>query len=437
MEKRSRLAILFSKLSDNACTPDEVDELILLLSNERQDPSAVDVLNDRLSAPEVPGEVDEAVRQRLQKGLGRILSAGQEPMPVKSRLRVLSGRFLKYAAVLVFLFAGVAGGSLLLFSSIRKKAMPARASRQPLENDVAPGYSKAILTLGNGHQIVLDSACNGLLVEQGNTKVLKLRGGELAYNAPGGTSGGNSNEDGDENDENDGNNDGETDNIADKNTAGKNTKDVVYNTLTTPAGGQYRLTLPDGTRVWLDASSSIVYPTVFAGDERKVEVRGQAYFETVKNEKKPFIVQCGAMMVQVLGTGFNINAYEDEAAIRTTLLEGAVKVVAGGHSEVLDPGQQAQLNKRGGINVVRADVDETVAWKNGFFSFRHADIQTVMRQLCRWYDVSVKYEGAVSKEGSFSGEIGRNLSLKDVLNGLQLSRIHYRIEADKKLVILP
>jgi ferric-dicitrate binding protein FerR (iron transport regulator) len=262
-----------------------------------------------------------------------------------------------------------------------------------LANDVPPGSNKAILTLSDGTAVKLDSTGNKVI-----SKGIRQTGAQLQYDAQ----------------------------IA----------DAAYNTLTTPRGGQFQLTLPDGTKVWLNAASSIYYPTAFNGKERRVEISGEVYFEIAKNEKMPFYVKSGIQETEVLGTHFNINAYTDENAISTTLLEGSIRVNYTGHTSVIvKPGQQTQLTDH--LKVIDdADMDQAIAWKNGVFSFNQADIPTVMRQLSRWYNVDVEYAGAIPKR-AFTGEIARELTLAQVLKGLTKTRVNYKIEGGNRIIILP
>ena len=277
------------------------------------------------------------------------------------------------------------------------------------KNDVAPGGNKAVLTLGDGRQIVLDSAEKGDVASQGKTNIVKTDAGKLAYKAAEG---------------------GAT---------------VLYNTLSTPAGGQYQVTLADGTKVWLNALSKLQFPNAFIGKDRTVDLTGEAYFEIAKDKSRPFMVRANGVMVQVLGTNFNVNAYNDEAEIRTTLLEGAVKLVKGELSAPLKPGQQgvtgiggasgAQRIATSGFSVHSADIDQVMAWKNGFFSWDAADVHTVMRQISRWYGVEVRYEGTPTT-ALFGGEIGRDLTLTQVLTGLSKSKVHFQLDG-KILTVLP
>lgn len=280
------------------------------------------------------------------------------------------------------------------------KALPVNVKET---NDVPPGGNKAILTLGNGQQIILDSAANGVLAQQGNADVVKLASGQLAYRGTG------------------------------------NAVEIIYNTLGTPRGGQYRLMLPDGSKVWLNAISSIRYPTAFTGKERKVEITGEAYFEVAKDASRPLEVvvkrkNSDDLQITVLGTHFNVNAYHDEPGIKTTLIEGSVKVSRNNQAVIIKPGEQTELNDSGTLKVIHdADVDEAVAWRNGLFEFQDADLQSILRQVMRWYDVDVEYQQNIP-ERYFTAIISRDKTLTGVLEILKLSDIDYKLEG-KKLVI--
>lgn len=207
--------------------------------------------------------------------------------------------------------------------------------------------------------------------------------------------------------------------------------------MSTPVGGIYQLILQDGSKVWLNSSSSIRYPTEFTDKERSVEISGEAYFEIVKNAAKPFIVKVNNLAeVKVLGTHFNVNAYTDEAEVKTTLLEGAVNISQGNKSSTLSPGQQAQINQSGFIKRVdNVDLDEAVAWKNGNFLFNSATLPAVLRQAARWYDLEIVYEGKVPPD-KFSGQIPRSVNLSSLLKWMQWSDVHFKLE-EKKLIIKP
>lgn len=341
----------------------------------------------------------ELVEQHLQQALAKIeLSKNaQVPAPVRS---YGFGWLAAAAAVLL-----LALGAWWFFSGETKTHTPTEVIAAG-SNDRAPGSNKAVLTLSDGTKVVLDSTDNGAISKQGNVTVMKLNDGQLAYNY--------------------------------STAQPLNSSALTYNTITTPRGGQYQLVLSDGTRVWLNAASSLRFPIAFTGSERRVELMGEGYFEVAHNKQKPFYVQAQNMKVAVLGTHFNINAYADEDAVKTTLLEGKVAAsAANGQTVVLQPGQQARLSaaSEGLYTLKHVDVEETIAWKNGYFSFNDAGIQTIMRQLSRWYNVDVVYEGAVPQV-KFSGDMGRSLTLAQVLSILEETRIHYKMD-EKKLIIMP
>ena len=299
------------------------------------------------------------------------------------------------------------------------------SNSKPLPSEILPGREGAILTLANGLQVVLDSLGNGVIAAQYGSRVV-LQNGQLAYDP-----------------------------------TGEATGKMMYNTMTTPKGRQFSLVLPDGTKVWLNAASSLRYPTVFPGNERRVEVNGEAYFEVAKESARPFFVIINnKATVQVLGTSFNVNAYEDEASINTTLLEGSVKVAvtpsagmllpAVQSAVLLMPGQQAQIapvsgrsantNRspgRAGIKLIKnADINKVMAWKNGAFNFDGVSLEEMMRQLERWYDIQVVYENGVP-DIHFVGEMSRGVTLKGLIKGLEASEVHFRIEEGRRLVVMP
>jgi ferric-dicitrate binding protein FerR (iron transport regulator) len=261
--------------------------------------------------------------------------------------------------------------------------------------------SKAVLILSDGRQIPLDSAGNGQVAEQGSVKVVKSNG-EVRYQA------------------------------------GNKDEAVVYNTMATPRGGQYMLVLPDGTKVWLNAASSLRYPTVFSEKERQVELKGEAYFAVAPGKEKPFVVHAGKMAVRVLGTEFDVMAYEDEAVHRTTLVQGKVLVSSGSNEKVIANGEQAVAGRDSGAVYVDSspDLDKAVAWRYGFFKFNDTDIRALMREISRWYDIEVEY-GISDYAGKFGGRIDRSLPLPELLNFLELNNIHhYKLEG-RKLIVLP
>jgi ferric-dicitrate binding protein FerR (iron transport regulator) len=282
-------------------------------------------------------------------------------------------------------------------------------NRRPSDNDKktvavkdikAPSVSRAMITLADGTKVYLDSVGSGQLAVQGNVQLVKLSDGQIAYQSS----------------------DGEI------------VKELKYNTLSNPRGSKViDMKLSDGSHVWLNSGSSITYPVAFAGNDRKVTIEGEAYFEVAHDPTKPFIVSKGETSVQVLGTHFNVNAYSDEDDIKVTLLEGSVKVNNGSGNKLLKPGEQALVDKR--IQVLKdVDVDAVIAWQRGMFEFNNADLQMILRQVSRWYDVEIVYEKQ-TRIGALGGGIARNLPLSEVLKLLEANGAKFRLEG-KKLIVL-
>ena len=306
------------------------------------------------------------------------------------------GPLLKYAAAVLLL--AVIG---VLFWTHQKTTDPV-AQTVPVQNIIQPGTNKVILTLGNGSKIILDSTQHGIVASDKGASIL-VKDNQLSYQ-PDNASG-----------------------------------EISYNTMTTPRGGQYKLLLPDGSAVWLNAQSSITYPVRFTGNERKVSITGEVYFEVVKDPVHPFIVDIhNKTFIEVLGTHFNVNTYEDENTIHTTLLEGSVLIRNERDRQLLKPNQQARSGSNGTIRLVSLDandINEVMAWKNGAFYFNEADIYTVMRQLARWYDFDINYEGPVKEK--FHLEMQRNTSIENVFRILEETRgVHFKIEG-KKVTVRP
>ncbi len=348
---------------------------------------------------------EQMLYERIKGRLLVTIDNGKEAEPVKTSQRKT---YLAVAATIVFLTLFSTGAYYLLFSNHSTRELAKQDKQvQKTTAPIIPGGNKAILTLADGSTVILDSTDNGIISEQGNIKVKKLKNGLLAYEINGKFI--------TENDE------------------------LFYNTISTPRGGQYQITLSDGTNVWLNAASSIRFPVVFVGKERKVEITGEAYMEVAKNKEKPFKVKAGLSDIEVLGTHFNVNAYDDEASIKTTLLEGAVKISAGENNQsikYLRPGQQSSVNKNGSVAVMNnADVEEAVAWKNGLFIFKSTDVKTIMRQISRWYNVDVEYRGNVNLH--FTGQLTRNEDVKEVFEKIALTdEVHFKIDG-RRIIVSP
>ena len=338
--------------------------------------------------PDILDKLSPEEKDRLEKQMETNIMTSRQSAKV---LR-LPG-YLKIAAAAVITGVLVVTG---VYLSRKTEPQPvAVVQKKALQHDIAPGGNKAILTLADGNKVNLDDSSNSGLLEQNNSLV---SAGKIIYNQD--------------------------------RTVGKESAANSFNMLQTPTGGEYQVVLSDGTKVWLNASSSIRFPTTFFGSERIVELTGEGYFEVAKNASKPFIVHVNDMNVRVLGTHFNIMAYSNESLIKTTLLEGSVMVSKGTHESLLVPGQQALIGTGDAIRVQEADVAKEVSWKNGYFTFNRDNIRSVMRQLSRWYDMDVNFEGKESTD-EFSGKIRRTATVAEALRILQLTDVQFKIEGKK------
>lgn len=343
---------------------------------------------DRMApADELSGQARQDIEAEIrEKLLGSIRQEGA-PAPL---LKVRHGRGFTWrvAAAVVFALVGAATCWVLLQRSYKQPAVTAA-------HDLLPGKEKAVLKLASGQLIVLDSS-RGQIARSGGLTV-NNDSGSLNYRGK-----------------------------ADM---------AELHTLSVPPGGQYQLLLPDGTHVWLNATSSITYPTAFTGAERMVAVTGEAYFEVAPMKQKPFRVKSArGSEIEVLGTHFNINAYADEPSVTATLLEGRIKFSRAGEHHLMKPGQQARLNNAGVINISsNANTEAAIAWKEGYFYFDGADLQMVMRQIARWYNVTVVYEGKIPGR-KFSGEISKTNNVSLVLQMLEANRVRFEIDGNRIIV---
>ncbi len=317
-------------------------------------------------------------RDRIEKTIfSRLQNSIRSSKPSVHRVHFI--RRYRWAAAAVFIFA-IATTYFLINS--KKETSSAIAYK-----DVAPGREGAKLKLSNGRVILTDTLKDGMIAMDGDVKVLK-QNGKIIYQGT--------------------------------------TNEVVYNEIFADKGRQSSAILPDGSTVWLNAGSSLRYPLHFTGSERLVTMTGEAYFEVKHDKKNPFRVKLpDGTQAEDIGTSFNINAYGDESSIKTTLLEGSIQI----NGKILQPGEQYDKGK-----VTRVNTDNVIAWKNGFFSFEKADIKTLMRQLTRWYDIDVSFEGPITSR-EFNGAIGRNLTLRELLDGLAFTSVNYRIEGKKVIIV--
>lgn len=303
------------------------------------------------------------------------------------------------AAAIILLTVGLGA-----FYLTNDKQSTITLSKTKTKIDVLPGKDKAILTLADGSKIILDQSAEGEISKSNGVTISKTADGQLVYKV----------------------------NAA----SVVNTKSLAYNTIETPKGGQYQVILPDGTKVWLNAASSLKYPALFANNERKVELTGEAYFEVAKEKSHPFRVISKNQTVEVLGTHFNINAYADDKAIKTTLLEGSVKVNNQAFTKTLKPNEQAFTNNYGlgTIAILQVDTDDETAWKNGEFRFNNAGLKDILHQLDRWYDLKIDYNNIPAKR--FNGMVPRKAKLSEVLNMLELTgNISFEILEGKQLKV--
>ena len=400
-----QIKTLFERYLKNECSPEEIKTLVRYFGNVDNKELLKSLIRDYLesSLNEEPA-ANAGMENLLNLNFNKIKEAiSKEKKTTPLRVIPFHRRTWRLVAASVSILL-LSATALFLFRSKKENIVFAKQNKVSQSTDIAPGNNNAMLTLDNGSRIMLDSAANGTLAQQGNTKVLKLNG-QIAYNK-----------------------------------TGDMDEKPVYNTITTANGNQYQLILTDGSKVWLNAASSIRFPASFIGNERKVEITGEAYFEVAKNPNQPFKVEFKnkggeKSEIEVLGTHFNVNTYSEEPEIKTTLLEGSVKIKNATAVQMLSPGEQARLSSHG-IEIKKdVDIEQVMAWKNGFFLFDNTDIYTLMRQVSRWYDVEVHFEGSIPGDG-FSGKISRNVPLSKFLKVLEMNELHVRTEG-RKITVTP
>ena len=387
-----RLTYLFNKYYDKSCTPAERQEFLDTLREGENDPAISELIEAVLHNTKGELKMDEEAASGI---LQSILQADKVQQPAV--VRPMRRRYLSGVAAAAVILLGLSIGGYFIFYHKKPATEIAQAKVQDVQ---PPKVAKAVITLASGQQIILDSMGNGTLATQGNVTIIKKEDGEIAYiGSPGSSPSGEA--------------------------------EVGYNTLSNPRGSRViSLTLADGSKVWLNAESSLTYPTAFTGDERKVTITGEVYFEVAHNARMPFVVQKNEVSVQVLGTHFDVNAYGDEMALKATLLEGSVKVTRAGLSRVITPGQQAKVTANGDIQVANVNPEKVMAWKNQLFWFENEDIQTIMREVARWYDADIIFKGEVTTHYGFV--LQRNLPVSKLLKVLELTGgVHFTIEGNK------
>lgn len=372
-----RLQLLFQKYLDNHLSPDEFAEFWQLLDAEEQLGNLSPELQQLWEKKPAYNLPDNHWNSRF-----KALKTAQEPV------KKWPDQVWRYAAAAVLLL--ILGGSYQFFNKRQESSQKKITAADTLPNDVKAGTNGAILTFANGKTIVLDTARNGHL-----TKDITKTDASIAIEG----------------------------------------KIVEYATLTTPRGKQQQLVLSDGTKVWLNAASSIRFPTVFTGNDRVVETTGEVSIKVVHNDKMPFKVKVRGQLYEDLGTEFNINAYESEPVVRTTVSEGLVRI----NDVFIKAGQQTEINTNGQIRLIEdADIELATAWKNGQQVFKKADIATIMRQVERWYNVDVEYKTALPSNMTFTGELPREVNLSALLRVFENRNVHFEIDGNtRKVTVTP
>ncbi len=376
-------------------SPEDRQELARLAADGQYEELLNAILIESIGQQSLTGNPpDEKIKQRLSQRLPGHDFWAEGKIKQSHRLFL---RWIAAAAVLAI----VAITGLLLVTRNHTPINP-----EPSAAAIAPANNKAVLTLGNGKRIVLEQTANGAIAQQSGTKIIKLNNGRLVYQ-----------------------------NLNQQEVNKTDSGAAFINTLSTPRGGQIQLVLPDGTAVWLNSASSLHYPAAFNGPKRVVELTGEGYFEVAANSKQPFQVKVNGVLVDVLGTSFNIHAYPDEPVVTTTLVQGKVKVTSQQKARILTPGEQA-IASGAPLLTQTADLEQVLAWKNGLFIFQERTLPDILREISRWYDIDIEWRSPASDE-KYGGIINRNSTLPKVLALLQQNGIrHFRLEG-RKVIVLP
>jgi transmembrane sensor len=384
---RSRLQYLLDKYAADNCTRAELLELFKLIKEAGNDDALKESLEPIWQSISATDKIPGLNKERIFENILASPALKQVPAP---------GRWTRYAAAAILLVSASVGIYLLNRApSLQKDGVYAKKAT------TSPDRNKATLTLSDGSRVTLNSKGEGIIATQNQVPVKQFANGEIAYEP----------------------------------NSGVKPQGKTFNILATPLGGQYAITLSDGTKVWLNAMSSLKYPVTFTGDERRVELSGEGYFEVAKNKNRPFLVTVNNSEVKVYGTHFNIMGYTSEANTSVTLLEGSVKVTNRSYSKMLLPGQLASF-KDDMIAISPADGEQAIAWKNGNFNFAHERIEVIMRKLSRWFDIDVTYQGKVTPEG-FVGTLPRSTGLAEVLKTLELTGlVHFKVNG-RSVIVMP
>jgi transmembrane sensor len=413
---KQELTELFIKMLNNQCSEEEAELIVQLLSADENAEVFNELIEKQLRV-NVDEGIDADVKEHLNENIEFILRNAQSDEKILLKPKWSNKLILLSIAALILVFFGIG------LYSYNREAVNNTITAFKKKQKVIPGSNQATLTLADGTLINLNKSSVGKIAQQASRVVNKVDDGKLLYQ--------------------------------------RHIKDpirqdtVLYNVLTTPRGGQYQVELPDGTKVWLNAASSIKYPTTFSKNERKVELTGEAYFEVAKMQARyesnqlgtyvkrlPFIVVCNKQEIEVLGTRFNINAYADEPHIKTSLIQGSIRIHWAGKftadqpmkfDKVLEAGEQAVLDD-GKLAVSTANVNSAIDWKNGKFQFENEPVESIMRKIARWYNVDIEYRGDMSMK-VFSGTLSRYDDVMDVLKMLELTgTINFKLK-NRKIIV--
>ena len=380
---------LLQKYLTDSLSEKELDAMIGTMRKGRSGDLLKQAADEAFRSGEFAGLTDSESYDTI---FDKLMESAREP---REEVRLRPDTEWNKPAKRISLFYRIAVAAAVLAAVVLGSLWVTQQRTEPVVNavaDLAPGGNRAMLTLGDGTTIVLDSAGNGLLAEQAGTQVVKVEDGRIAYTPE-----------------------------------GRKRSESVYNTITTPRAGQYELILPDGSKVWLNSESSIKFPVSFTGSFRVVEITGEAFFEVAENHEMPFQVKTEGITVEVLGTSFNVRAYADEGSVSTTLVEGSVQIASPVSQAKITPGQMARADNSGQISVEdNADIDEITAWKKGLFMFNNENIEEIMSHISRWYDVDVAFAGEISNE-TFSGIVSRKSNVSEVLKIMEQAGIKFSL----------
>ncbi|MCX2452084.1 DUF4974 domain-containing protein [Pedobacter sp. PLR] len=372
-------------------TPEQMEEMSYLMALSEHEELVKVLLFKAYQTPKTEVDIDPGKSEAILQAIYQVAPVSKKSVKLSS-IKPFLPQASVAAAVLFCLTIGI------LFFTPKREELPQTAIQH--KHPIVSGGNKAMLILADGSKVVLDDKHTGKVASQGSVLITKTANGQLTYSH-----------------------------------AASAVPADGDNIIETPRGGQYQVTLPDGTEVWLNAASRLKYPVAFKAGERRVELQGEAYFEVAKNKKLPFRVVSNGQTVEVLGTHFNINSYKEEGLQRTTLLEGSVRVLVLKNMVLLKPGQQAEVSKNESIAITEANTEAAIAWKNGYFRFDHEGIESIMSKISRWYDVSVEFKGKITEE-KFSGTSSRAKNINQVLEMLEeTNAVHFKIEGRRILVM--